>query len=214
MDNWYIYEHYKADTNEIFYIGIGCQKNFTRAHSKKSRSSFWHNIVKKHGIKVVISKENLSKEEASKLEKELIKNFGRKDLDNGILCNLTDGGDGVCGLTSEGRKKIGEAGKKRKHNLETIRKISEAAKGRFHTEESKKLMSQNRKGKKISEEGLRKLSEALKGRKLSEETKKRMSISRMGRKFSEETKQKISISKKGNKYFLKISRPQPFSLES
>ncbi len=40
---------------------------------------------------------NLTEEEAFELEKFLIEQFGRKNLETGTLYNLTDGGDGVSG---------------------------------------------------------------------------------------------------------------------
>jgi hypothetical protein len=49
---------------------------------------------------VSIFKENLSEEEAFKLERELIEYWGRRDIKTGILCNLTDGGEGNSGGTS------------------------------------------------------------------------------------------------------------------
>ena len=196
MDNWYLYHHYKAENDELFYVGIGCQKNFIRAYSKGSRSSFWHNIVKKHGIKVVISMRNLSKEYASKLEKEIIKKFGRKDLGNGILCNLTDGGDGVCTL-----------------NLELRKRINESLKGRKMSEETKKRMSISKIGIKFSDETKQKISNSKKGnnyflgKKHSSETRKKQSNSKLGEKnpmfkkdVSDETRKKLSEAHSGEKH--------------
>jgi hypothetical protein len=87
-----VYRHRRLDTNEVFYVGMGC--NTKRAHSKRNRSVYWVNIVKKAGYVVEILCENISQKEAFDLEIMLISEYGRKDLNNGLLCNLTAGGEG------------------------------------------------------------------------------------------------------------------------
>jgi hypothetical protein len=47
--------------------------------------------------RIVILYENLSWEEACKIEIELIAHYGRKDIGTGILRNMTDGGEGANG---------------------------------------------------------------------------------------------------------------------
>jgi hypothetical protein len=201
MNVWYVYQHKTLDTGEIFYIGIGCLSNYRRAFSKYSRSKFWKIITDKYGFSVEILKDKLTSEDAKILEKELILKYGRRDLKTGILCNLTDGGDGVFNLTQDSRKRISEAGKKRTHTEEVKKKISDAGKGRVFKDETKLKIKLSKLGKKRPEIG-EKISNKLKGRTLSEETKKKMSESRRGRVFSEETKNKMRLSKIGNKYML------------
>lgn len=41
-------------------------------------------------------------------EQEFIKMYGRKDLNTGTLCNMTDGGDGMNQPSEEGRKRMSE----------------------------------------------------------------------------------------------------------
>ena len=53
--------------------------------------------------------DELTKEEAILKEKEFIKIYGRVDLKTGSLCNLTDGGEGIMGVSLESRKKISES---------------------------------------------------------------------------------------------------------
>ncbi len=98
----YLYKHIRLDNNEPFYIGIGedsikNQGKYKRANSK-NRNKFWKNIVNKTLYKVEILFENLTWEEACFKEIELIKLYGRRDLGTGILCNLTDGGEGIIGF--------------------------------------------------------------------------------------------------------------------
>jgi hypothetical protein len=106
MDNYYVYLHIKADTGEPFYVGKGKGDR----HTKKNRSSFWKNIVNKHGYDILILEYNLCEQKAFELEVYWIKRIGRRDLGLGPLVNLTDGGEGASGkkLTIEHKNKIRE----------------------------------------------------------------------------------------------------------
>lgn len=104
----YVYSHTRNDLDEIFYIGIGSddQGKYTRAYSKKRRSKFWKDITKNISYSVIILQDNISWEQACLEEKRLINLYGRISLDNGTLCNITDGGEGVYGyIHTEERKK-------------------------------------------------------------------------------------------------------------
>jgi hypothetical protein len=87
-----VYQHIRKDTNQIFYIGIG--KKEKRAYDKDGRNLYWNRIVNFTDYIVEIIHSNISWDEACVLEKYYIKKYGRRDLNTGILCNLTDGGDG------------------------------------------------------------------------------------------------------------------------
>ena len=98
-----------------------CQKRASRVHN---RTNYWNNIVKKCGWKVDIVFDNLTWEDACKIEVELIAKYGRIDLGTGTLVNLTDGGEGTLN---------------RKMTEETKRKISKARTGNItHSDETKK----------------------------------------------------------------------------
>lgn len=109
-NNWYVYRHIRLDKNEPFYIGIGCKKNYERAYQIKSerRNILWGKIFSKTTIKIEIILDNLTKSQASEKEKEFIKLYGRKDLNTGTLCNMTDGGDGIwnCIRSEETKEKL------------------------------------------------------------------------------------------------------------
>ena len=135
--NCYVYQHVRLDKNEIFYIGIGKTKNYKRAYSKSGRNSYWYNVVNKTDYKVEIIVDNLSWEEASTKEIELITLHGRKDLGIGTLVNLTDGGQGATNV------KVSE---------ETKLKLSEAKKGKKYSDSHRLAMSKSKKGVKLSEE--------------------------------------------------------------
>lgn len=89
----YVYKHIRKDNNEVFYIGIAKRK--TRLSSSNNRNKYWHNVVNKCGYDVEIIEKGISWKEACEREKYWIKFYGRKDLNEGTLVNMTDGGEGV-----------------------------------------------------------------------------------------------------------------------
>lgn len=97
--NAYVYRHRTLDTNHIFYIGIGIVER--RCWSKNGRNKYWHNVVNKHGFKHEIIASNLNREVAKELEMFLIELYGRRDLKTGQLVNMTNGGDGMNGISKE-----------------------------------------------------------------------------------------------------------------
>ena len=174
----YVYRHIRLDKNEPFYIGIGLNNDekYIRAYDKKNRTSFWKNIAK-FGYEIEILFDNLDSKECFEKETEFIRLYGRKDLGTGILCNMTDGG--------EGRSNF-------KHSKESLKKISESSKGRTHNI-----------GRKQSLETRIKRSDSLKGIKRSEETKQKYSKSKIGNKYwvgkhhTKESIKRISEKQKG-----------------
>lgn len=127
----YVYLHLKKDTGEVFYVGKGTfrkdrRPSYERAIARHSRNSFWRNVEKKHGFKPVIFASCKTDKEAQRLEKEMISKLKRRDSDGGLLVNLTDGGDGHCGIiaSEELRKKrsINSGGKRSKAWIKAIRK--------------------------------------------------------------------------------------------
>ena len=93
--NYYVYQHTRLDTNEVFYIGISKVKKYKRARDKYDRSDFWKRIVNKTKYKIDILYENLTLDEANEIEINLISHYGRRNLGLGNLVNLTDGSSGV-----------------------------------------------------------------------------------------------------------------------
>lgn len=162
----YVYRHIRLDKNEPFYIGIGSDMTNKRANEKARRSELWKKIVAKSDYEIEILMDDITFEEAKLKEIEFIKLYGRIDLDNGTLANLTDGGDGLVNrvFTAEHKKKLSlsKIGKKvseeTKTKLRTYRlgipnspearaKISKANKGRVNSPELMELLH-NRKGEK------------------------------------------------------------------
>lgn len=105
-----VYRHRRLDTNKVFYVGVGV--NEKRAFTKRNRSIFWNRIISKTNYSVEIIQRNLSQEEAFELEVFLISLYGRQDIKTGILCNLTDGGDGRKNIivSLDTRNKLSSAG--------------------------------------------------------------------------------------------------------
>lgn len=162
----YVYRHIRIDKNEPFYIGIGSDMTYKRAREKSRRSNLWNKIIAKSDYDVEILLDDITFEEAKNKEIEFIKLYGRIDLGNGTLANLTDGGDGTPNriFTPEHKRKLSlsQIGKKiseeqkdklRKYRLgvpnsaEARAKISKANKGRKNSEALIELLI-NRKGKK------------------------------------------------------------------
>lgn len=103
MDNdFYVYEHIRNDNNTVFYVWKGRGK---RAYYSK-RNPHHDNIAVKHGFTVRIVNDNISEEEAFKLEQEIIHKYVfetgygidiiglRKPNSDRQLTNCTLGGDG------------------------------------------------------------------------------------------------------------------------
>jgi hypothetical protein len=174
---------------EPFYVGKG-KGNRIKQHLTDAKHKKWHfhntirNIWANNTQPIIMKlKENISEIESWNIEKSLIENIGRYDLNKGPLTNMTDGGDGPAnripwnkGLTSETSEKVKQytikgaitkTGKpvfKRRGiplTEETKKKIAETCR--------KKTLEHNPfKGCKHSEETKQKMRDAWKVRKINE----------------------------------------------
>jgi len=124
------YKNYHFDYTP-FYIGKGKGNRF-EYHFYESRlkdtNKLKVNIINKIVLDnkepmVIILESNLSESDAFKLEIELIKLIGRRDIKTGTLANLTDGGEGQSGNTKsfilENNPFYGK-----KHKKESYQKVS------------------------------------------------------------------------------------------
>jgi len=173
--------------NVPFYIGKGKGRRYRDilGHINMTHMNrLLKNKIRKVGVanvKIQFLHKDLIEKEAFQWEKYWIKYIGRRDLKEGTLCNLTNGGDGCAGHS---------------HSEKTKRKMSKAHKGQvawnkgipFSTEAKRKMCKAQKekgnpfKGKKHSEESRKKMSNALKGNIPWNK----------GKSQSKETRQKIS----------------------
>jgi hypothetical protein len=112
----YVYRHIRLDKNEPFYIGIGNDMTNKRAKEKARRSNLWKKIIAKSDYEVEILFDDITYDEAKAKEIEFIELYGRIDLGNGTLANLTNGGDGTINPSQETRDKISKVNKGRKNS--------------------------------------------------------------------------------------------------
>jgi hypothetical protein len=147
MNIYYIYQHRRIDTGEIFYVGKGKAK---RCFETTNRNTHWQNIINKTDYSVELLYENLSEDVANLIEIGLITKYKHDGIK---LCNMTIGGEGKSG---------------HKHSIESKKVMSEKKIGRKLTEEHKQKIGQAHKGKTISDKQKKQISETLTGKKLSD----------------------------------------------
>lgn len=166
MKHYTVYMHEHRETGKK-YIGItGMKPEYRWNNGKGYSSGYFRNAIDKHGwdaFKHEILYTRLTKEEACKLEQELIAKYKSNVPEFGYNCSI--GGDMSAlgchwSLSEETKRKM------RKPKSEEHRKrISEARKG----------VGNAMYGKHLSEEHRRKISEAGMGRRLTEEHKAKLS---------------------------------------
>ncbi len=148
---FYIYQHLRLSDDVVFYVGKGTGR---RAWDHLNRNPHWHRTVKKHGLKVVIVKRNLSERKAFLLEASLIKKFGRRDLDTGTLVNLSDGGEGNSGrlVSKEQRMLMSKHAQERVANPEYRKSVARGMREWAAVPENRKeLLRRAAKATKLSQ---------------------------------------------------------------
>lgn len=169
MENFYTYLWLREDGTP-YYVGKGKGRRGYRSEA--------HGVHKPEIKERILIQEFESEKDAFEAEKFFIAFYGRKDLSEGCLRNLTSGGDGPSGakVSEETRKKMSSARKGILKSEEHRRKIGEAHKGKIISEITRKKISKTKLGTSLSEEHRIKIGEANKGSARTEETKLRMSI--------------------------------------
>lgn len=115
IDNrFFIYVHRRSDTGEVFYVGKGTWtplKKYVRSNATSKRNFHWKRVVAKSGgFTSEVVAEFSMEADAFNEEVRLIALYGKSNS-GGILCNMTDGGEGHSGLSpsQETRTKVASA---------------------------------------------------------------------------------------------------------
>lgn len=132
--SYFVYQHRRVDTGEIFYIGKGTRtrlKKYIRAATTSKRNTHWKRIVAKAGgfvHEVLI--DFFEEADALEFEQTLIAEHGRSNL-GGALCNITAGGEGQSGvvMSQETRAKMSAAASREPKPDHVRRAVSLAQRG-------------------------------------------------------------------------------------
>lgn len=181
----YIYYDPRKTPIEPIYIGKGIDDRMYHHINKKCHNPILERKltkIKELGLEPIIEKiqDELSDEDALKIEVELIAKYGRIDLKTGTLCNLTEGGEGSSGrIVSDETKQLWSEQRKGKKQTEAQ---YEANCNRTISEETKEKQRKANKGhSRHTPEQLKILKEFNTGRKASQETIDKMSKQRKGK---------------------------------
>ena len=207
LTKFYVYEHWRSDTNQCFYVGKGA--GLRAWDMKRNRNRHHRNIVTKvcgegFRVDVVLIETELTEGEAFSIERRLIENYKKNAV---RLANQTSGGEGKSGWkpSEETRKKWSDIFAGENNPMFGRRGKDHPSFGYKHTEEHKKKVSERMRGKKNPMFGKpapgKGKPSPLRGTKQGEETKRKRSLSlrgeknpMFGRKASEETRRKMSES--------------------
>jgi len=183
---FYVYEHWRLDRDECFYVGKG---KGARAYNMKHRNPHHRAIQAKlnregSAIEIRIVANGLDEQTAFSLECERIAFWRSTGVD---LTNVTNGGEGISGLimSSEARMKMRMAKLGKKQTPEQIAKRIAPLRGRKQPIEAIKKMAQTRTGKPLSEAHKKRLSESHKGKVTSDAAKKSLSLANKGKPWSQ-----------------------------
>jgi len=196
---FYVYEHWRTDRDECFYVGKGKGKRAYNMSLRNPHHKAVQNKVIREGfaIEVKIVASGLTEDAAFKLEMERIAFWRSAKID---LTNMTFGGEGISNPSEEVRSKISNA---LKNNNNGSKKRSEETKNRLSISKignKNGIGNKSRLGFKASEEHKKKLSDAQKRRRANESLEERLRIGAFHKNkiVSEETRAKMSESIKNS----------------
>lgn len=156
-----------------FYVGKGKNKRYKKFDNRNKYFRNKINKIKKYRLESIVIKlfDNISEEQSFRIEKQLIQEIGRIDLNHGPLVNMTDGGEGSSGFHHSNKSK----------NLMSILRVGKNNNfyGKHHTERSLMLISKMRKNKCVGDKN------PMFGKSPSIETREKISISNTGKFIGE-----------------------------
>jgi hypothetical protein len=183
---FYVYEHWRLDRDECFYVGKG---KGIRAYKMRDRNAHHRAIMGKlsregSGMEVRMVATGLTEDEAFALEVERIAFWREAGAD---LANRTNGGDGVSGLkmSDEAKTKMAAAKLGTKQSPETIAKRIAPLIGRKQPRHAVEICAEKRRGKALSEEHKAKLSAAHMGKLISDAARASLSAANKGKPWGE-----------------------------
>jgi hypothetical protein len=136
---FYVYGYLNED-KEIYYVGKGKGRRYNHPHHYGVKVPFDEDNI-------IFFQKNLTEQQSINLEKNLIKFYGRKNIDmGGCLINRTKGGNG------------GFSGKMKE---ETKRKIGDSQRGKIVSDEIRKKISNTLKGKRHNSERIKNIRKGM-----------------------------------------------------
>jgi hypothetical protein len=156
---FYVYEHWRADRDECFYVGKGRGIRATNMSRRNQHHKAIQAKLKRQGMAVEVRMvaAGLSQDDAFRIEVERILFWKSMNVD---LANKSDGGDGNRGYkhTDEAKRKISQNSLSK--NIRPPCKSGEENPffGKKHSQETKMLLSELAKNRVVSEETRKKLS--------------------------------------------------------
>lgn len=135
MNRFYVYQHRRADTGAIFYVGKGQGR---RAYKKVDRTDAWRTAAA-NGYSVEFLIEGVDEDLAFLVEREAISVYRMRGI---ALVNISAGDTGCSGY-----KHTPEHIARLKGNRHGAASWGRTFKGKTHSEETKRLYSQMRAGK-------------------------------------------------------------------
>lgn len=183
---FYVYEHWRLDRDECFYVGKG---KGIRAYKMRDRNAHHRAIMGKlsregSGMEVRMVATGLTEDEAFALEVERIAFWREAGVD---LANRTNGGDGVSGLqmSDEAKAKMSAAKIGKKQDPDAVARRIAPLVGRKQPRHAVEICAEKRRGKALSEEHKAKLSAAHMGKTVSDAARASLSAANKGKPWGE-----------------------------